>query len=153
MSTGSAYKEALLDHYRHPRNKADTGDAGVTARGRNPRCGDDIEIGVDFADGTLSSVRFRGRGCSICIASASMMTEAATGRDRAGARKLAAAVDRWFDGDAAAADELPEVLHPLAPVRHMPARRRCVMLAWEALGQALDQDSAAADADPADGAA
>jgi len=151
MSTESAYKKALLEHYRHPRNKADTDDAQVIARGRNPRCGDDIEIGVDFADGTLSRIRFRGRGCSICIASASMMSEAATGRDRAGARALADAVDRWFGGDAAAADELPEVLHPLSPVRDMPARRRCVLLAWEALGQALDQDPAA-HADPVAGA-
>jgi nitrogen fixation protein NifU and related proteins len=137
MATETAYREALLDHYRHPRNKADTGDAEVVARGRNPRCGDDIEIGVDFDGEILGRIRFRGRGCSICIASASMMTEAASGRNRGEARKLADVVGRWFGDDPAAAAEVPDVLRPLSPVRDMPARRRCVLLAWEALGQAL----------------
>lgn len=137
MTTETAYKEALLDHYRHPRNKADTADAQVVARGRNPRCGDDIEIGVDFDGDTLERVRFRGRGCSICIASASMMTEAATGRSRAEAGVLTETVDRWFGDEPSAGKDVPEVLQPLTPVRDMPARRRCVLLAWEALGQAL----------------
>lgn len=143
MTTETAYKEALLDHYRRPRNKTDTGDAQVVTRGRNPRCGDDIEIGVDFDGETLERVRFRGRGCSICIASASMMTEVATGRNRQQARELTEVVNRWFGDDPSAASEAPEPLHPLSPVRDMPARRRCVLLAWEALGQALND---AADA-------
>lgn len=137
MSSEDDYKEALLDHYRHPRNRADTADAEVVARGRNPRCGDDIEIGVDFDGEVLRRIRFRGRGCSICIASASMMTEAAAGCDRAGARELMSVVRRWFGDEPAAGDEAPESLRPLTPVRDMPARRRCVLLAWEALDEAL----------------
>jgi nitrogen fixation protein NifU and related proteins len=137
--TDTAYKEALLDHYRNPRNRADTGDAAVVTRGRNPRCGDDVEIGVDFDGETLGRIRFRGRGCSICIASASMMTEAASGRSIREARGLADFVHRWFGDEPELAGDAPEVLRPLSPVRDMPARRRCVLLAWEALGQALDQ--------------
>lgn len=140
MSSRADYKEALLDHYRHPRNRADTADAGVVARGRNPRCGDDIEIGVDFDGEVLQRVRFRGRGCSICIASASMMTEAAAGRDCAGARNLVDVVRRWFGDEPAAGDDAPESLRPLTPVRDMPARRRCVLLAWEALDEALSAE-------------
>lgn len=136
--TKTAYKEALLDHYRNPRNKAETGDAQVVARGRNPRCGDDLEIGVDFDGESLARIRFRGRGCSICMASASMMTEAAVGRSRSEARGLMDLVFRWFGDDPAAGDEAPELLRPLTPMRDMPARRRCVLLAWEALGQVLD---------------
>lgn len=139
MTTKTAYKEALLDHYRNPRNKSDTSDAAVVTRGRNPRCGDDVEIGVDFDGETLSRIRFRGRGCSICMASASMMTEVATGRNRGEARELMDVLNRWFGDDPSAGVEAPQSLRPLSPVRDMPARRRCVLLAWEALGQALDQ--------------
>ncbi|MDZ7842117.1 MAG: SUF system NifU family Fe-S cluster assembly protein [Gammaproteobacteria bacterium] len=137
--TETAYKAELLDHYRNPRNRADTGDAAVVTRGRNPRCGDDVEIGVDFDGETLSRIRFRGRGCSICIASASMMTEAASGRRISEARGLANFVHRWFSDDPGLAAAAPEPLRPLSPVQDMPARRRCVLLAWEALGQALDR--------------
>lgn len=137
MTTQTAYKEALLDHYRHPRNKADTTDAQVTARGRNPRCGDDLEIGVDFDGDNLSRVRFRGRGCSICIASASMMTEAVAGGTRDQARRLSSFMHDWFSDDAADDADAPELLQPLSSVRAMPARKRCVMLAWEALDDAL----------------
>jgi len=146
--TESAYKEALLDHYRHPRNKADPRDAQVVRRGRNPRCGDDIEIGVDFDDDRLARVRFHGRGCSICIASASMMSEVTTGASREEARALADLMYRWFGDDPSAGSEAPQALQPLSPVRDMPARRRCVLLAWEALGQALaDRDEHAGGAD------
>ena len=143
MTTETAYKEALLDHYRNPRNKAETGDAQVVRRGRNPRCGDDIEIGVDFEGDHLQRVRFRGRGCSICIASASMMTEAATGKTREEVRGLTDFVTRWFGDDSAADSEAPGVLRPLSPVRQMRARRRCVLLAWEALSEALATRGAA----------
>lgn len=137
MTTETAYKEALLDHYRHPRHKADPRGAQVVERGRNPRCGDDIQIGVDFDGDTLSDVRFHGRGCSICIASASMMTESVSGTTREQARALTDLMYRWFDNDNPADDDIPETLRPLSPVRDMPARHRCVLLAWEALSAAL----------------
>jgi len=137
MTTETAYKEALLDHYRHPRHKADPRGAQVVERGRNPRCGDDIEIGVDFDGDTLSEVCFHGRGCSICIASASMMTEAVNGATRDEARALTGLMYRWLGNDAPAEDAIPESLRPLSPVRELPARHRCVLLAWEALSAAL----------------
>jgi len=137
MSTQTAYKEALLEHYRHPHNKTDTTDAQVVARGRNPRCGDDLEVGVDFEGDTLLRVRFRGRGCSICIASASMMTEVATGKSREEVGRLSAFMEGWFSNDSVDDSDAPESLRPLSPVRAMRARRRCVMLAWEALNEAL----------------
>lgn len=137
MSGETAYDEVLRDHYRHPRNRGDTGDAQVVRRGRNPSCGDDVEIGVDFDGETLSRVRFRGRGCSICMVSASMMTEAITGRSRDEARDLSDFMHRWFANGSVTDADAPETLRPLSTVRSMPARRRCVLLAWEALNEAL----------------
>ena len=89
MAEESLYKEVLLDHFHHPRNKGDLAGADVVRRGSNPRCGDEIEVGIEVEAGRLSRVRFRGRGCSVCIASASLMTEAVTGRDAAEAQALA----------------------------------------------------------------
>lgn len=143
MTGDTPYNDTLKDHYHHPRNRSDPSDAQVVRRGRNPRCGDDLEIGVDFDGDTLSRVRFRGRGCSICIVSASMMTEAVTGHSREEARALSTFMHEWFAGQAVADDEAPGPLRPLSLVRKFPARRRCVLLAWEALDETLATDSGA----------
>ena len=137
VSSEALYKEQLLDHARKPRNRGDLEDADLRCRGSNPRCGDEVELGLYLDDGALDQLRFRGRGCSICMASASLLTEVATGSvDDAAA--LCGAMHDWF---AAAEPEAPPPrpeLAPLGPVRKHPARHRCVLLSWDALRQALE---------------
>jgi nitrogen fixation NifU-like protein len=138
MSTSTLYKEVLLDHFHHPRNKGDLADAQSVARGSNPRCGDEIEVGIDCEGETLAQVRFRGRGCSVCIASASMMTEAVAGREVAEAREIADTMKDWFERRGDRLGDPPQSLEALSAVRAYPARRRCVLLSWEALTDAID---------------
>lgn len=138
MSRETLYKEVLLDHFHHPRNKADLSNAQAVARGSNPRCGDEIEVGVDVDGDRLSRVRFRGRGCSVCIASASMMTEAVSGEPVTAARELANEMKQWFEPNGDRLSEPPQRLEALSAVRVYPARRRCVLLSWEALTDAID---------------
>lgn len=138
MTETSIYKDILLDHYRHPRNRSDLSGAQVTRRGSNPRCGDEIEVGVSFEGNNLKKVEFRGRGCSVCLASASLMTEAVGGRSVAQAGQLVTTLQTWL-GDTAERDNVtpPDLLQPLSAVREHPGRRRCVLLAWEALHDAI----------------
>ena len=128
-----------MDHFKNPRNRGDLEGADVTRRGDNPRCGDEIEVGLYMAAGVLDKARFRGRGCSLCIASASLMTESISGLDSGRARRLAESVRGFFAaaGDGAGAP-LPQGLSALAAAQAYPARHRCVLLAWEALAEALD---------------
>lgn len=140
MIAEALYKEALLEHYRHPRNRCSGAIHGADAveRGANPRCGDEVEIGVFLQGTAIEEVRFRGRGCSICIASASMMTEAVTGLTVANTRLLCDRMRNWFgEGESAPDLPLPEGLQALVAVRRYPARKKCVLLSWEALGDAL----------------
>jgi nitrogen fixation NifU-like protein len=138
MATEGLYKDVLLEHFRHPRNKGELAGADTVRRGSNPRCGDDIEVGLFLNGDILESVKFRGRGCSLCIASASLMTEAVSGRNRAEARRLCEAMQSWLGhGDGALRADPPRDLEALAAVRVYPARRRCVLLAWQALADAL----------------
>lgn len=139
MNQTSLYQEVLKDHYRSPRNCGDLNDAAVIRRGSNPRCGDDVEVGVYFEGELLRQVRFRGRGCSVCIASASLMTEAVAGKSRHAAHQLAQEMKRWFgSGEGSHVPDPPESLRSLSAVRAYPVRRRCVLLAWEALDDALN---------------
>jgi len=129
-----------MDHYRSPRNHGDTGGAQHTCRVDNPLCGDELEVGIDLADGTVSDARFRARGCAICIASGSMMTETVGGSRVGEARELIRLMSEWF-GDPGLDEPpagLPELLRAMTPVRNYPTRSRCVLLAWEALDGALD---------------
>lgn len=138
MAANTPYKDILMDHYRHPRNRGDVGDADVITRGSNPRCGDDIELGVSFDGGRLQKVVFHGRGCSVCLASASMMTEEVTNMSVTDAQRLYHDMKAWFsNGGGDVLPEPPASLQALAAVREYPARRRCVLLAWEALNDAL----------------
>lgn len=141
MADHGLYKDILLRHYRQPRNRCDgeMKDADIVRRGANPRCGDEIEVGLYLDGEQLREVRFRGRGCSVCIASSSMMTEAVSGRPATDARHLCEDMREWFrQGDGEGLTAPPSDLQALSAVREYPARRRCVLLSWDALSDALD---------------
>ena len=74
------YKDIILDYYRHPRNFGDIQDPDVRAKDSNPLCGDVIEMQLKIRDGKIEDLRFKGKGCAISQASASMLTEAAKGK-------------------------------------------------------------------------
>jgi len=138
MDESGLYREVLLDHYRNPRNRENPRNAAVVRRGRNPRCGDDLEVGVDFDGDRLTQVRFHGRGCSICIASASMMTEVVAGKTRQEVERLSADLHQCLaTGEGGAMPGALSDLAPLLALKRYPARRRCVLLAWEALSEAI----------------
>jgi len=73
--TADIYKETILDHYRHPRNYGDLTSANGHAKDANNLCGDVIEMQVRVTAGVIEDVRFRGEGCAISMATASMLTE------------------------------------------------------------------------------
>lgn len=135
MSDNSIYKEVLMDHFRNPRNKGDLNEAEIVRRGSNPRCGDEIEVGLNFDNDILNKVMFRGRGCSVCLASASMMTEVVQGKSKVAAHQLVEGMRSWIGGEGEQPDES---LQALDAVRNHTARKRCVLLVWEALDDALE---------------
>jgi nitrogen fixation NifU-like protein len=78
--TTDIYKETILDHYRHPRNYGDLPNANAHAKDSNVLCGDVIEMQLRVNANTIDDARFRGEGCAISIATASMLTEFSKGK-------------------------------------------------------------------------
>jgi nitrogen fixation NifU-like protein len=74
------YKDIILDYYRNPRNFGDLVNPDVRAKDSNPLCGDIIEMQLKINDGKVEDVRFKGKGCAISQASASMLTEVVKGK-------------------------------------------------------------------------
>jgi nitrogen fixation NifU-like protein len=130
------YREVVLEHYRSPRNRAPLAHATGEGRAVNPICGDQVHVEVELADGRIAAVSARTRGCSIAVASGSVMTELVRGETPAEARARADELGRVVRGEPARADLEPR-LRAFGRVASLPSRQRCATLAWEALVEAL----------------
>lgn len=137
MSLDDLYREVILDHYSHPRNKGTLDPADVTGDGANPLCGDEIRIFLVVRDGVVHDVRFDGKGCSISQASASMMTEQIKGKRVEEAERLIAAFKAMMHGEPPR-EELGD-LEALQGVRKFPVRVKCATLGWLTLEGALQE--------------
>lgn len=131
------YQETILDHGRRPRNFGRCEPATHSAQGHNPLCGDQLEVTVQVQDGALRVVRFEGSGCAISTASASLMTEALTGRLVQDVDPLFQAVHALCTGDPHHDDDLGKLV-VFGGVANFPMRVKCATLAWHTLKAALE---------------
>src|SRR5436190_9937494 len=135
------YRELILDHYRHPRNKGSLAEATSKSEGYNPLCGDEIAVDLEIEDGKIKDVAFHGRGCSISQASGSMMTAAVKGHTKVEAEVLIEAFKRMMtDPDEPAEADLGD-LEALQGVAKFPVRVKCATLAWHVLEEGLEKDA------------
>lgn len=135
---GALYQELILDHYRRPRNKGEVANADETVLMKNPLCGDEISVQVRYEGDSIADVGFSGRGCSISLASASMMTQLVKGKSIDDIDTLRARFREMVMGDKSAADDgTLGSLRALSGVARFPARVKCALLAWSALETAL----------------
>ncbi|MDQ6643072.1 MAG: SUF system NifU family Fe-S cluster assembly protein [Chloroflexota bacterium] len=74
------YRDYILDHYRNPRNYGKLENANAHAEDSNPLCGDQLGIDLVVEGDQVTQVRFKGRGCAISQASASMLSEMIEGK-------------------------------------------------------------------------
>lgn len=75
------YSEIILDHFRHPRNYGSLPDPDISYEDFNPLCGDRIRIELKLKAGVVEYACFRGDGCAISIAAASLLTQLIIGID------------------------------------------------------------------------
>jgi len=142
------YQELILDHYRRPRNKGTLEHADASIMMKNPLCGDEIELQLEFDGDTIRDVKFTGRGCSISQASASLMTELVKGKPAAEAAQLRETFRAMVMGDAAAASNtVLGKARALSGVAKYPARVKCALLGWNALEQGIDEHDHPPDAE------
>jgi nitrogen fixation NifU-like protein len=135
------YQEIILDHYRRPRNRGQAQPADVRAKDSNPLCGDEIEITCRFADGKLAEVKFDGHGCSICLASASIMTQKLVGKTAAEAVAFIENFQQMMRGDIAFGGRELGDLKALEGVLKFPVRVKCATLPWHTARRGLTDAS------------
>ena len=132
------YQEVIFDHNRSPRNYGELAPSNRRAEGYNPLCGDHVIVVLRLNDdGVIEDVRFKGRGCAISTASASIMTETVKGLTVEQADEYFEAFLRLaLGGDPEAGLELTK-LEALSGVRDYPSRVKCATLAWHTVRSAL----------------
>jgi nitrogen fixation NifU-like protein len=84
------FSEAVLDHFRNPRNAGELSGATATVEVSNPVCGDILKLSARVDDGRIAEARFLCRGCTTSIACASLLTEELRGCTPAEARNITA---------------------------------------------------------------
>ena len=86
------YSDLLLDHFRHPRNYGSLEAPDVSYEAFNPLCGDRIRIEAKLDQEIVSEARFKGDGCAISMAAASLLTELIVGREMISDEELISAL-------------------------------------------------------------
>jgi nitrogen fixation protein NifU and related proteins len=142
MDLKDLYRDVILDHNRQPRNFGHLESADGRAEGHNPLCGDHLTLSVRMNGERIEDIRFEGNGCAISTASASLMTEAVKGRDRAAVRALFDKVHALLTQPDASPDGSLGKLAALSGVREFPARVKCASLCWHTLNAALARSAA-----------
>ena len=116
----TAFRAAVLEHFRHPKNRGALANPTTSADGANPLCGDRIRVELRVEDDVIVEARFTADACALCIASASVLTTHVTGMGP----NSAASVDvSW--------------IHDALEGEPPPGRLNCAVLPLDTLRRAL----------------
>ena len=116
------YREVILEHYKHPHNAGTLEQPDISHEEHNPLCGDRVRIDLQVVDGVITDVRFKGRGCAISQASASLLTDEIKGMALEDAKHYSK-------------EELLELIG--IPLEKNPVRIKCALLSLKTLKAGL----------------
>ncbi len=137
------YQEVILDHNKNPRNFGEIEHYTHHARGHNPLCGDQLDLFLIVENDIIQEVKFKGSGCAISKASASIMTTILKGKTANEAKKIFDEFHKIITVNSDNSNENINIgkLAVFAGVREFPARVKCASLAWHTLLNALENSS------------
>ncbi len=108
----------------------------------NPTCGDRIQLQLKIEDGKVSEAKFSGEGCSISLASASMMTQAVKGLTTEEAVAMSGIFSNMMLGKDYDEDQFDlGDIEALQGVTKFPARIKCATLAWKAMEKGIEDNN------------
>ncbi|UHA60113.1 SUF system NifU family Fe-S cluster assembly protein [Metabacillus litoralis] len=129
------YRQAILDHYRQKRNFKELLSESVhKVHYKNPTCGDVITLFIESEQYFIKNVAFLGEGCSISMASSSMMTELIQYKSIKEIALLRKAFEELIRTGKLTNDQvdLGDSVS-LQGVHQFKARHNCALMPWQAL--------------------
>ena len=145
MDLDSLYQEIILDHYKHPHHAGLRDPFEAEVHHVNPTCGDEVTLRVHVtgagSEAVVEDVSYDAMGCSISVASASILAEEVTGGSVAHARQTVEAMRSMLTskGEDPGDEEKIGDGVALSGVAKYPARVKCALLSWMAFTDALHQ--------------
>jgi nitrogen fixation NifU-like protein len=130
------YQEVILEHSKTPRNFKQPAAVNRSAEGYNPLCGDHFTVYLDMEGDSIRDIGFKGSGCAISKASASMMTQIVKGKSKQEASALFDQFHKLVTGSDGKEADLGK-LAVFSGVSEFPTRVKCATLAWHTLQAAL----------------
>ncbi|MCQ6275859.1 SUF system NifU family Fe-S cluster assembly protein [Bacillus sp. V3B] len=132
------YRQVIMDHYRKKRNFEELKGENIRkVHYKNPTCGDVMTLFLDYEQDRVKKAAFLGEGCSISMASASMMTELIENRSLKEIASLRKAFEDLIRrGKVTVGIDLGDSLS-LQGVHQLKARHNCALMTWQALDKIL----------------
>jgi nitrogen fixation NifU-like protein len=128
------YRQLVIDHYKYPRNygKLDHPEV-IRIPYKNPTCGDAMILYVHIEQDVLSDIKFEGSGCSISMASCSMMTMAVREQTVEEAQIMINQFESMIKNGIALKHPSLEDAVSLAGIHSLRGRHNCALMGWQAL--------------------
>ena len=120
-SNANIYHEMIVDYSRNPINYGEIENYDVTFHDSNPLCGDSIDIDMKIDENKITDIKFHGKGCAICMACSSVLTDITKGKTLEEARAL----------------EKNDILSELGLEHLQAVRIKCALLSLKVLKSAL----------------
>ena len=140
MTKPSIYRDLLLEHARHPNNSGRLESPDLRATAFNPLCGDELELTLAVSEDIIQDCKTKVRGCSICQASASMMSDLILTKTLQEAEKISKVFTESLSKENEVISESLDSLRPLIALKKHRSRIKCMKLAWDPLEDCARQN-------------
>jgi len=75
------YTEIIIDEAKYPQNKGTIENPDISQHDANPMCGDSITLQMTVKDNSIDDIKWSGKGCTICTACTSVLTQLIKGKE------------------------------------------------------------------------
>ena len=136
------YNELIMEHSMNSYNKKKLSKCDYCEMGHNPNCGDEISLEIKMDGNVIEDMAFSGHGCAISQASTSIMIDTLKGKTVEEAREVVKTFISMIKRETTDEEELKKLEDAIAfkNVANMPARVKCVLLAWHTMEEILNKD-------------
>lgn len=141
-SLDEIYNDLIMEHSMNSSNKKELDKCDYCEMEHNPNCGDEIKIQVKLNGDIIEDMAFTGHGCAISQSSTSIMIDTLRGKTITQAKEIIKTFINMIKRETKSEEELNKLEDAIAfrNVSNMPARVKCVLLAWHTMEDLLEKN-------------